>query len=269
MCKNASPCSRANDRQSPVRLIHTTALITGAGSGYGAAMARRFAAEGARVICVDIAAEAAQQIARELTDAGHEALAVQCDVASGDSVRDMVAQVVRQWGGFNVLINNAGVSQKPARIAKTSEADIDRLLAVNLKSLYHMAVHALPVLRQSGGACVINIASVTALRPRPGMTWYNATKAAMVSITQSMAAELAPDGIRVNAIAPAAGRTPMFAAMFGDEIKGGTERVLATIPLGRLCEPSDIASAAVYLASDDAAFVTGIVLPVDGGRLVA
>ena len=252
-----------------MRLTHATAVITGAGSGFGAAMARRFAAEGARVVCVDIAIDAAQEIAGELTHAGHAALALQCDVASGVSVRDMVAQVVEQWGGFNVLINNAGVSQRPARIAKTSEFDIDRMIAVNLKSLYHMAVHALPVLRQGGGGCVINIASVTALRPRPGMTWYNATKAAMVSITQSMAAELAPDGIRVNAIAPAAGRTPMFDAMFGQELEGGTERVLATIPLGRLCEPSDIAAAAVYLASEDAAFVTGVVLPVDGGRLVA
>ena len=152
---------------------------------------------------------------------------------------------------------------------KTPPDELDRLFAVNVKSLYHMAVHALPVLRERGGGNVINIASVTAIRPRPGMTWYNATKAAVISITHSMAAELAPDGIRVNAIAPGAGRTPMFDAMFGKEdAAAAQERIAATMPLGRLAEPSDIAAAAVYLASDDAAFVTGVVLPVDGGRLI-
>lgn len=131
-----------------------------------------------------------------------------------------------------------------------------------------MAVHALPVMRKAGNGSVINIASVTGIRPRPGMTWYNATKAAVLSITQSMAAELAADGIRVNAIAPAAGRTAMFDSMFGDKLDEGIERMLETIPLKRLCEPTDIANAAVYLASDEASFITGIVLPVDGGRLV-
>lgn len=251
-----------------MRLTRTTALITGAGGGFGAAMARRFAAEGARVVCADINYETAQQLAASLIAQGHAAMAVQCDVADGASVKKMIDQVIADWGGFNTLINNAGLAQKPARIAKIAEHDLDRLLAVNIKSIYHMAVHALPVLRQGGGN-VINIASVTALRPRPGMTWYNATKAALVSITQSMAAELAPDGIRVNAIAPAAGRTAMFEFMFGDRLEAGVEQVLTGIPLGRLCQPEDVAAAAVYLASEDASFVTGVVLPVDGGRLVA
>ena len=165
-------------------------------------------------------------------------------------------------------MNNAALTQKPSRLAKISEADLDRLLAVNIKSLYHMATHALPVMRAGGGGCVINIASVGALRPRPGMSWYNATKSAMITLTQSMAAELAADKIRVNAIAPVAGRTAMMDTMFGDKVDEGIERLVATIPLGRLCEPADIAAAAVFLASDDAAFITGIVLPVDGGRLV-
>ena len=250
-----------------MRLHGKTAVITGAGSGYGAAMARRFAAEGARVVCVDIDRAAAQSMADELQRSA-TAIAIACDVANGESVRAMVAETVRAVGGFDILINNAALTQKPARIAKIPEADLDRLLAVNIKSLYHMAVHALPLLRQRGGGVVINIASVTAIRPRPGMTWYNATKAAVITLTQSWAAELAPDRIRVNAIAPAAGRTKMLQSMFGDEVEAGVERVVATIPLGRLCEPDDIASAAVYLASDDASFVTGIVLPVDGGRLV-
>jgi 3-oxoacyl-[acyl-carrier protein] reductase len=242
-----------------MRLSGKTAVITGAGGGYGAGMARRFAAEGARVICADINEDAARAIATEIGG-----LAVRCDVSDGASVKAMVDAA----GSFNVLVNNAAVTQKPARLAKTSEADLDRLLAVNIKSLYHMGVHALPVLKAAGGGSVINIASVGAMRPRPGMAWYNATKAAMITLTQSMAAEFARDKIRVNAIAPVAGRTAMMDVMFGEDVEKGIARLLETIPLGRLAEPADIASAALFLASDDAAFITGITLPVDGGRLV-
>ena len=243
-------------------------MITGAGAGFGAGIARRFADEGARVVCVDLDGQAAAAVAATLPGNAGPALAVQCNVADGASVAAMIAKVVAELGGFDILVNNAAITQKPARIAKTTEADIDRLLAVNVKSLYHMAVHALPVLRSRGGGVVINIASVAALRPRPGMTWYNATKAAVVNLTQSMAAELAPDRIRVNAIAPVAGRTAMFDVMFGEGAAAASERLVESIPLGRLCTPEDIASAAVYLASDEAAFVTGVILPVDGGRMV-
>ena len=252
-----------------MRLSGIRAVVTGAGSGYGAAIAQRFAQEGARVACVDLRLPAAQAVVHRLRQAGHEAMAVQCDVAHGASVQAMTEQIAQAWGGFNVLVNNAGISQRPARLGKTPEAEIDRLLAVNLKSLHHMAVHALPIMRQCKPACVINIASVTGLRPRPGMTWYNASKAAVISVTQSMAAELATEAIRVNAIAPTAAHTPMLEAMFGDRLQEGIDHVLGTIPLGRLCQGSDVAAAALYLASADADFVTGIVLPVDGGRLVA
>ena len=251
-----------------MKLDGRIALITGAGSGYGAAMARRFAQEGARVICADINHEAAVSVAATLQSPSGTAIAVRCDVADGASVAALVAESVRAVGGFDILVNNAALTQKPARIAKISEAELDRLFAVNVKSLYHMAVHALPVLRQRGGGVVINIASVSAMRPRPGMTWYNATKAAVITLTQSMAAELAPDKIRVNAIAPAVGRTPMFDSMFGEGGDAAEKSLAETIPLGRLCTPEDIAAAAVYLASDDAVFVTGVVLPVDGGRMV-
>jgi 3-oxoacyl-[acyl-carrier protein] reductase len=249
-----------------MRLEGKTAVITGAASGFGAEMARRFVAEGARVACVDRDGEAAAAHAGSL---GAAAIACRCDVADGDAVRAMVEEVTRRFGGFDTLINNAAITQKPARIAKTPAEEVDRLFAVNVKSLYHMAVHALPVLRAGGGGSVINIASVTAIRPRPGMTWYNASKAAVISITHSMAAELAPDRIRVNAIAPAVGRTPMFEAMFGKEAADAAhDKLVETMPLGRLSRPSDIAAAAVYLASDEAEFVTGVVLPVDGGRLI-
>jgi 3-oxoacyl-[acyl-carrier protein] reductase len=207
-------------------------------------------------------------VAKALSSGTEAALGLQCDVSDGASVGAMIAETVRLLGGIDILVNNAGLTQKPARIARIAEADLDRVFAVNVKSLYHMAVHALPVLRKRGGGVVINIASVAAIRPRPGMTWYNASKAAVISITQSMAAELAPDHIRVNAIAPAAGQTAMFTAMYGADSGDAAGRLVETIPLGRLCTPEDIAAAAVYLASDDAAFVTGTILPVDGGRLV-
>jgi 3-oxoacyl-[acyl-carrier protein] reductase len=252
--------------EATMKLEGRTAIVTGAGGGFGAGIARRFASEGARVVCVDIDREAAVSVASTLD--GPPGIALGCDIASGESFARMVADAVAQAGGFDTIVNNAALTQKPSRIAKIPEADLDRLLAVNVKSFYHMAVHALPVLRQRGGGVVINIASVTAMRPRPGMAWYQATKAAVVSLTQTMAAELASDRIRVNAIAPAAGRTAMLESMFGTDNQDGIDRVVATIPLGRLCEPDDIAGAAVYLASDDAAYVTGVVLPVDGGRLV-
>jgi 3-oxoacyl-[acyl-carrier protein] reductase len=251
-----------------MRLDGKIALITGAGAGYGAGIARRFADEGARVVCADLDGQAVATVAASLPGKAGSALAVQCDVADGASVAALVVKVVAELGGFDILVNNAAITQKPARIAKTPEADIDRLFAVNVKSLYHMAVHALPVLRSRGGGVVINIASVAALRPRPGMAWYNATKAAVVNLTQSMAAELAPDRIRVNAIAPVAGRTAMFDVMFGDGVDAASQRLAESIPLGRLATPEDIASAAVYLASDEAAFITGVILPVDGGRMV-
>jgi len=249
-----------------MRLAGRTALVTGAGSGFGAGIARRFAREGARVICVDIDRNAAQTVAASLD--GGAGIVLACDIADRASYAAMVADAVAQTGGFDTIVNNAALTQKPGRIAKIAEQDLDRLLAVNIKSFYHMAVSALPVLRARGGGVVINIASVTAMRPRPGMAWYQATKAAVVSLTQTMAAELAPDRIRVNAIAPAVGLTPMLDAMFAPDDRAGIERVIATIPLGRLCEPDDVAGAATYLASDDAVFVTGVVLPVDGGRLV-
>lgn len=250
-----------------MRLQGKTAIVTGAaGAGsYGAELARRFALEGARVACADIDAAGAERLAAEI---GGAARGFGCDVADGASVAALIERVGAAFGGFDILVNNAAISQKPSRLARIEEAAIDRLFAVNVKSLYHAAVHALPVLRKRGGGCVINIASVTAIRPRPGMAWYNMTKAAVISLTHSMAAELAPDRIRVNAIAPAVGRTPMFGQMFPEGADAAEARLAETIPLGRLCRPSDVAGAAVYLASDEAVYVTGAVLPVDGGRLV-
>lgn len=250
-----------------MRLEGKVAIVTGAGSGFGAEMARRFAAEGAHVVCADIDLGAAGTVAGP---ADGRALAVACDVSDDASVAALADAARQRFGRIDILVNNAAISQKPKRMAKTDPAEIDRLFAVNVKSLRHMAAHVVPVIRAGGGGSIINMTSVTAIRPRPGMTWYNATKAAVISITHSMAAELAPDRIRVNAIAPGVSRTPLFDAMFADraEADAAHDRLVATFPLGRLSRPSDIAAAAVYLASDDAEFVTGVILPVDGGRLV-
>lgn len=248
-----------------MRLQGRRALVTGAASGFGAGIAQRFAQEGARVACLDLDEAGATALAATLPGG---AFAVRADVADGASLRAAIARVQEQAGGLDIVVNNAGVTQRPRRATRMPEAEIDRLFAVNVKSLYHMCVHAVPVLREAGGGAIVNIASLTAIRPRPGMAWYNATKAAVVSLTQSLAGELARDGIRVNAVAPLLGRTGMVATMFGDEAEAALERLTADVPLGRLCEPADIAGACLYLASDDACFITGVVLPVDGGRLV-
>jgi 3-oxoacyl-[acyl-carrier protein] reductase len=252
-----------------MRLHGKKAVITGAGAGYGAGMALRFAREGAHVACLDLDQDAARATAAAIGVAGGVALAVRCDVSDGASVAAAVADLVRDWDGFDILVNNAGITQKPRRLDRITEAEIDRLFAVNVKSLYHMHANAVPVLRRRGAGTIINIASVAALRPRPGMAWYNASKAAVISPTQTMAGELAPDRIRVNAIAPVFGLTNMAGVMFGADVEASAARMAEAIPLGRLCTPDDVAGAAVYLASDDASLVTGVILPVDGGRMIA
>jgi 3-oxoacyl-[acyl-carrier protein] reductase len=252
-----------------MRLHGKKAVITGAGAGYGAGMALRFAREGADVACLDLDPDAARATAAAIGEAGGVALAVRCDVSDGASVAAAIAELVQAWDGFDILVNNAGITQKPRRLDRIAEEEIDRLFAVNVKSLYHMHTSAVPVLRKRGAGAIINIASVAALRPRPGMAWYNASKAAVISLTQTMAGELAPNRIRVNAIAPVLGLTNMAGVMFGADVEASAVRMAEAIPLGRLCTPDDVAGAAVYLASDDASLVTGVILPVDGGRLIA
>jgi 3-oxoacyl-[acyl-carrier protein] reductase len=181
----------------------------------------------------------------------------------------MVDRALASFGRLDILVNNAGFPQRNQPMTGVSEQDFDRIFAVNVKSIYWAAIHAVPVMKKQGGGVIINTASTAAGRPRPGLTWYNGSKGAVVTITRSMAVELAPDKIRVNAINPVAGETPMLSEFMGGAVTPEMHaRFVATVPLGRLSQPLDIANAALFLASEDAAFLTGVCLDVDGGRSV-
>ncbi len=240
-------------------------LVTGAGSGFGEGIARAFAREGAHVVLADVRPDGIRRIADEL---GEQALPLVCDVSRGDQVERMVEDVVRSFGTPDVLVNNAGITHRNQPMLDVDEETFDRIYAVNVKSIYLTARALVPRLRARGaGGCIINISSTAGIRPRPGLTWYNGTKGAVNTLTRSMAIELGPDRIRVNAILPVLGATGLTEAFMGmPDTPENRERFLATIPLGRMSTPEDIAGAAIYLASDAASMVTGIELPVDGGR---
>lgn len=254
------------------RLAGKVAVVTGAGSGFGEAIARRFAAEGAAVAVVDLDAARARGVAEAIRAAGGAAQDHCADVADGPSVQRLAQAIDARFGRLDVLVNNAGVGQRYQPADELPEAVFDQLFAVNVKSLYWAGVHWVPLLKRGGGV-MLNTASTAALRPRPGNAWYAASKAAVVSATQALALELAPFAVRVCALCPVAGDTPMLARALegmGDAAAQAQARqqFMGGIPLGRLCAPSDMAQAALFLASDEAAFLTGISLPVDGGRCV-
>jgi 3-oxoacyl-[acyl-carrier protein] reductase len=235
------------------------ALITGGASGFGAGIASRFAADGAQVVIADIDLPAAQ---RQATALGVSC--VEMDVSSEASV----AAVARQLQGpLDILVNNAGIGHLPQPLTDLDEAEFDRLVAVNMKSVYLTARHFVPLLNNTGAA-ILNIASTAGVSPRPGLTWYNASKGWMITATRSMAVELADRGIRVNAINPVAGETPLLSTFLGDDTPQRRSEFLATIPLGRFSTPQDIGATASFLCSDDAAMITGVALEVDGGRCV-
>jgi 3-oxoacyl-[acyl-carrier protein] reductase len=252
-----------------MRLANKVAIVTGAGSGFGEGIARRFAEEGAAVVVADIDAAAADRVAGAIQASGGRARAATADVSRGDQVKAMVAAAEQAFGGLDILVNNAGVPQRNGPMLDVDEAAFDRIFAVNVKSIYFAAIHGVPAMRRRGGGAIINTASTAGLRPRPGLTWYNGSKGAAITLTKSMAVELAPDRIRVNALCPVAGETPMLKEfMGGKETAEQHQRFVSSIPLGRLSQPRDIANAALYLASDEADFITGVALEVDGGRCV-
>ena len=248
-----------------MRLKGKTALVTGAAQGFGFGIAETFVREGARVAVLDINGDKAKEAARAI---GRKAFAVTCDVGKAKSVDKAVEKILAKVGRLDIVVNNAGTTHRNKPMTEVTEEEFDRIFAVNVKSIYLMARATVPHFRQHGGGVILNIGSTAGLRPRPGLTWYNGSKGAANLISQSMAVELAPDKIRVNAIAPVAGETPLLATFMGEDTPERRKAFTATIPWGRFSTPQDIANAALFLCSDEADMVTGSVLAVDGGRCV-
>lgn len=243
-----------------MQLDDRVALVTGAASGFGEGIARRYAEEGASVVVADLNDQTGRRVADEIGGAY-----VHADVADRDDVRAMVGTAVERYGRLDVMVNNAGVTHVNRPMLEVGEDEFDRIFQVNVKAIYLAAMETVPLMREQGGGCIINTASTAGLRPRPGLTWYNASKGAVITMTKSMAAELGPDNIRVNALCPVAGDTPLLPSFLGANSREAFE---ATVPLGRLSTSEDVAKAALWLASDEASFITGVALEVDGGRCV-
>ncbi|MEZ2406802.1 glucose 1-dehydrogenase [Bosea sp. RCC_152_1] len=248
-----------------MRLKGKTALVTGAAQGFGFGIAETFVREGARVAVLDINGDKAKEAAKAI---GRKAFAVTCDVGKAKSVDKALEKILAKVGRLDIVVNNAGTTHRNKPMTEVTEEEFDRIFAVNVKSIYLMARATVPHFRQHGGGVILNIGSTAGVRPRPGLTWYNGSKGAANLISQSMAVELAPDKIRVNAIAPVAGETPLLATFMGEDTPERRAQFTASIPWGRFSTPQDIANAALFLCSDEADMVTGSVLAVDGGRCV-
>lgn len=246
-----------------MRLAGKTALITGGASGFGAGIARAFRAEGAQVMLADVNPEAVEAMAGVLG-----AASVVADVGEDASVAHMAACAHGALGPLDILVNNAGITHLPQPMEDVAEAEFDRVLRVNAKSVYLTARHFVPAMKARGQGVILNIASTAALSPRPRLSWYNASKGWMVTATKAMAVELAPAGVRVNALCPVAGETPLLKSFLGEDTPQTRAKFLATIPLGRFSTPQDLGHAAVFLCSDEAAMLTGVALEVDGGRCI-
>jgi 3-oxoacyl-[acyl-carrier protein] reductase len=249
-----------------MRLANKKIVVTGGGSGFGAAMSRLFAKEGAKVLVADLNGPAAEKVAGEI---GKSAVPFTADVSKGDQVKAMIDKALSALGDLDAVVNNAGFTHKNMPMLEVDEATFDRVFAVNVKSIYWAAQAAVPVFRKRGGGAFLNIASVAGIRPRPGLSWYNGSKGAAITLTKSMAAELAASKIRVNALCPVLGVTGMLEQFMGmKDTPENRAKFLGTIPMGRLAEPEDVAKASVYFVSDDSEFITGVCMPVDGGRVI-
>ena len=248
-----------------MRLKDKTAIVTGAGSGFGKGIAMRFAKEGARVGVIDINAEAAREVASQI---GDSAFAMEADVSIDRDVSRMVQEALDRWGQLDILVNNAGTTHRNQPMTEVTEEEYERIFAVNVKSVYLSAKHIVPVMKKQGFAVILNVASTAGVRPRPGLVWYNTSKGAMMTATKAMAIELAGEKIRVNAINPVAGETGMLHLFMGEDTPEKRAQFISSIPLGRLSLPEDMANAALFLCSDEAEMITGLCMEVDGGRCI-
>ena len=235
-------------------------LVTGGASGFGLGIARKFSAHGAEVVIADINRELGEKIIQDMDNARF----IHCDVSNSESVRALFSQLER----VDVVINNAGITHIPAPTEDISEEDFDRVFAVNAKSVFLTCKNVVPMMKAAGHGIILNIASTAGVSPRPNLSWYNASKGWMITATKALAIELAPFNIRVNAINPVAGETPLLTTFMGGDTPSNREKFLKTIPLGRFSQPDDIANAACFLCSEEADMITGIALEVDGGRCI-
>jgi len=253
-----------------MRLNNKVAIITGAASGFGEGIARRFSKEGASVVVADINFSNAKKVSSEINVQGGKSEALKVDVSDSLQTKNMIEHSIKFFGKLDILIQNAAIGMSPTPLVETSEEEFDTLFKINVKSVYLGALHSVPVFRKQGnGGVIINTISTAAIRPRPGLTAYNSTKGALVTMTKGLSLELAPDKIRVNGLCPVAGDTAMLEDFLGDGPREEAySRFVSTVPLGRLSTPRDMANAALYLASDEADFITGVMLEVDGGRCV-
>ena len=251
-----------------MRLQNKIAIVTGAASGFGEGIARKFIAEGAQVLIADRDGAAAQRVADALG-----AKAVRADVAVAADVHAMVEAAYAHFGGLNILVNNAGVGHTPQPLESLDEAEFDRILAVNVKAVYLAAKEVVPrfkqeFLRSKKQSVILNIASTAGVSPRPRLAWYNASKGWVITATRAMAVELAPFGVRVVALNPVAGETPLLKTFMGEDTPEMRSKFLASIPIGRFSTPEDMGNAACFLCSDEASMITGVAMEVDGGRCI-
>ena len=253
-----------------MRLSEKVAIVTGAGSGFGEGIAKRFAAEGANVVVNDINASGGERVARELAASGAKAIFVKGDVTSGDDWASIVARAQASFGRVDVVVNNAGWTHRKKPFLEVTEAEFDKVYAVNVKSIYLSVLHVLPVFRKQGGGCIVNVASTAGLRPRPGLAIYNSSKAAVILMSKSMAGEFGPDNVRINCVNPVfSPETGLSAEFAGGAVTPEARKTyLASIPLGRFSTPLDVANACLYLASDEASMISGSCIEVDGARCV-